>query len=171
MKNEAITPVRSPAIQETSLDDLFEGMLEWSDRIAHRAYEFFADSGFSDGHDREDWFKAEQELLRPVPLEVTDEKDEFIVKAEVPGFDAKDLDIHLNGSHLVIEGKHETAEEKKEKKGETVLSERRSQQIYRMIELPAAILSDKAQAELKNGVLELKLPKAEKPRQIKVAAA
>ncbi len=171
MKHEAITRTSSPAIQEASLDDLFKRMLDWSHRIAHRAYDFFAASGFTNGHDREDWFKAEQELLKPVPLEVADEKDQFIVKAEVPGFDVKDLDIHLNGSHLVIEGKHESSEEKKDREGETVYSERKSQQICRMIELPAAVVAEKAQAELKNGVLELKLPKAEKPKQIKVAAA
>lgn len=170
MKQEAITPTKTVAVKEESLDGIFQQMLEWSNRIAHRAYEFFAASGFTDGHDREDWFKAEQELLKPVALEVKDAKDEFIVKAEVPGFEVKDLDIHVNGSHLVIEGKHEASEEKKEK-GETIYSERKSEQIYRMIELPAAVIADKAHAELKNGVLELKLPKAEKPKQIKVAAA
>src|SRR5579864_6573441 len=104
MKTEAIAPAKSVAVQEKSLDDLFKEMSEWSDRIAKRAYEFFAGSGFTNGHDREDWFKAEQELLKPVALEVKDTKDELIVTAEVPGFEAKDLEIRLNGSHLVIEG-------------------------------------------------------------------
>ncbi len=171
MKQDAITRRKPIAVQEVGLDSLFQEMSEWSNRIARRAYEFFAASGFTNGHDREDWFKAEQELLKPVALEVKDAKDEFVVRAEVPGFEAKDLNVHLNGSHLVIEGKHETSEEKKEKEGETIYSERECEQICRMVQLPAAVVADKVQAELKNGVLELKLPKAEKPKEIKVAAA
>jgi HSP20 family protein len=171
MKNEAVSPAKRVAIQEVSLDSLLKEMSEWSDRIAKRAYELFAASGFSNGHDREDWLKAEQELLTPVALEVTDGKDEFVVKAEVPGFEAKDLDIHLNGSHLVIEGKRETSKKKKEKDTDSSYTESESQHIYRMIELPAAVLADKTRAELKNSVLELRLPKAEKPKQIAPAAA
>jgi HSP20 family protein len=171
MKTESIVPVKSVAIREISVDHLLKEMSEWSNRIAKRAYEFFASSGFTHGHDLDDWFKAEGELLKLVALDVKDAKDDFIVKAQVPGFDAKDLDVHLNGSRLIIEGKHETAEEKKEKEGKIVCSQRKCEEIYRVVDLPAAVLADKAQAELKNGVLELKLPKAAKPKQIQIAAA
>jgi HSP20 family protein len=170
MKNESVIPAKEVAIQKVALDSLFKEMAEWSNRIAKRAYEFFAESGFTNGHDRDDWFKAEQELLKPVALDVKDLKDEFVVTAKVPGFDAKDLDIHVSGSRLVIEGRHAT-EEKKDKEGKPTLTERKCQQIYRMVELPAPVAAEKAHAELKNGELELKLPKAEKPKQIKVAAA
>jgi HSP20 family protein len=170
MKNDAIAPSKNVAIRETSLEDLFKEMAEWTNRIAKRAYEFFAASGFTHGHDREDWFKAERALLlKPMALDVKDLKDEFIVRADVPGFEAKELDIHLNGTHLIIEGTREVAVEKKE--NDTNLSERNFQRVYRAIELPAPILADEATAELKNGVLELKLPKAAKPKQIKIAAA
>jgi HSP20 family protein len=170
MKNESVIPTKEVAIQKVALDSLFKEMTEWSNRIAKRAYEFFAESGFTNGHDRDDWFKAEREFLKPVALDVKDSKDEFVVTANVPGFDAKDLDIHVSGSHLVIEGKHET-EEKKDKQGKAIFAERKFQQIYRMVELPAPVVAEKAHAELKNGALELKLPKADKPKQIKVAAA
>lgn len=174
MKNEAISPGRGVAIQEISLDSLFKEMSAWSDRIARHAYELFASSGFTNGHDVDDWLKAEQELLTPVALEVKDAKDEFIVKAEVPGFDAKDLDIQLNGSRLVIKGKHDKhdiSKEKKEKDMDISYRERKFRQIYRMLELPAAVFADNARAELKNGVLELRLPKAEKSKQPEMAAA
>jgi HSP20 family protein len=169
MKTEATTRAKSIAVREVGLETLLEKVAEWSNRIAKRAYELFAESGFTNGHDREDWFKAEQELLKPVAVEVKDTKDEFVVTAKVTGFEAKDLDIRVNGSHLVIEGKHETIEEKKEKG--KAYSEHKSEQVYQMLELPAPVLADKAHADLKNGVLELKLPKAEKPKQIKIAAA
>ncbi|HLJ30139.1 MAG TPA: Hsp20 family protein [Candidatus Angelobacter sp.] len=173
MKNEAISPAKDKdvAVHEVSLDSMFQQMSQWSDRIAQRAYEFFVNSGFTDGHDVDDWFRAEHELLQPVALDVKDSKDEYVVKAEIPGFDAQELDIRVNGSHLVIEGKHDTTKEKKAKGQDAIYSEHKSQQICRMIELPAPILGEKAHAELKNGVLELTLPKAEKPQQIKVSAA
>ena len=171
MKPEAIAPAKHIAIQEVGLDSLFEEMAEWSNRIAKRAYEIFADSGFTNGHDQEDWLEAEEELLKPVALDVKDSKDELIVTAKVPGFDAKDLKIQFNGSHLVIKGKHQNAAEKKKKEGKAIYSARKSRQIYRMIELPAPVVADHAQAELKNGLLQLKLSKADEPKQIKVAAA
>lgn len=171
MKHQAIAPAKHPAINETSIDDLFQGLSEWSNRIAERAYEFFAASGFTNGHDREDWLKAEQELLKPIACEVTDAGGEVIVKAEVPGLDAQDLDVRLNGSHLVIAGRHDTSHEEKENNGNTFYLELKSRQVYRMIELPASVTAEHAQAELENGVLELKLRKAEKPQKIEVTAA
>jgi HSP20 family protein len=170
MNTEAPTPAKPLVVKESSLDSLFHEMSEWSKRIAQRAHDFFAASGFTHGHDLDDWFKAEQELLKPVALDVKDSEDQLVVTAEVPGFEAADLQVHLNGSHLVIQGKHETAEEQNVE-GKTTHSTHKSRQIYRMIELPAAILADKAHAELKNGVLQLKLPKAEEAKQIAVTAA
>lgn len=169
MKSDTLTPTKSVAIQETRLEDIFKEMSDWSDRIAKRAFEFFAASGFTDGHDLEDWFKAEKDLLKPLALDVKDLADEFVVKAEVPGFEAGDLNIRVNGQHLIIEGKREFTEEKKEK-GQA-RTEAKSEQIYRAVELPAPVLAEEATSELKNGILELRLPKAAKPRQIKIAAA
>jgi HSP20 family protein len=146
-------------------------MAEWSNRIAQRAYEYFAASGFTNGHDLDDWLKAERELLKPVPLEVQDAEDELIVTAEVPGFNVDDLDISVNGSRLVIQGNHELTEKKTDKKQKAIYSEMGSWHIYRAIELPFAVLVHRAHTELKNGVLKLKLPKAERPTQIARAAA
>ena len=173
MKTELTNPERNLpiAIKTTKPKYLFEEMAEWTDRIAKRAYELFQFNGFNDGHNLDDWFAAEHEFLKPVAVEVKDNKNEFIVRAEVPGFEAKDLEIDVDGSCLVIKGKHETRKEEKEKEGKTIYTERTAEQIYRMIELPAPVLTDKAQAEIKNGVLELKLPKATTPKSIMITAA
>jgi len=172
MKNEAITntPQKNIVVNEVGLDSLFKEMSEWSDRIAQRAYDLFASSGFVSGHELENWLKAERQLLKPIAVEVKEHSDQFIVTAEVPGFAAKQLEIHINGSRLVIEGNSQR-EERKQRDGRTVYSERESRQIFRSIELPDAVLADKVSAELKNGILELRLPKAEKARQVKVVAA
>jgi HSP20 family protein len=169
MKTDTLTPTKKVAIKESRLEDIFKEMSEWSDRIAKRAFDLFAASGFTNGHDLEDWFKAEKELLKPLALDVKDLASEFVVTAEVPGFEANELNIHVTGQHLIIEGKREFSDEKKEK-GVTG-TESKSEEIYRAVELPAPVLAEEATSELKNGILKLKLPKAAKPRQIKIAAA
>lgn len=169
MKSDTLVPRKNVAIEQTGLEDLFKEMNEWSNRIAKRAYDFFAASGFTNGHDLEDWFKAEQELLKPCAVEVKELANEIVIKAEVPGFEAEDLNVRVNGRYLIIEGKREFEEEKKQK-GATI-KETRSQQIYRAVELPAVVLAEEVVSELKNGLLELRLPKAAKPRQIKIVAA
>ena len=169
MKSDTLTPTKSVAIQESRLEDILKEMSEWSDRISKRAFELFAASGFTDGHDLEDWFQAEKQLLKPLALDVKDLANEFVVTAEVPGFEANELNIHVNAQNLIIEGKREFSDEKKEK-GATRI-ESKLEEIYRAVELPAPVLADEATSELKNGILELKLPKAAKPRQIKIVAA
>ena len=170
MQNQALSAKKTSVVTEVSLDDLFKHMSEWSNRIGKRAYDFFAASGFTNGHDLEDWFKAERELLKPVALEVKEAPDEFIIKVEMPGFNANDLNIEVNGSHVIIEGRHETREHKHGKE-QTIQTERSCAHVYRTIELPTQVLADTAKADLKNGVLELKLPKAAKGRLTKIAAA
>jgi HSP20 family protein len=170
MQSQALSAKKTPVVTEITLDDLFKHMSEWSNRIAKRAYDFFAASGFTNGHDLEDWFKAERELLKPVALEVKEAPDEFIIKVEMPGFNADDLNIEVNGSHVIIEGSHEIHDDKHEKE-QTIQPERSCAQVYRSIELPTQVLADSAKAALKNGVLELKLPKAAKGKLTKIAAA
>lgn len=151
--------------------DLFQEMSEWTNRIARRAYQLFQMRGFTDGHDLDDWFAAEHEFLKPVALEVRDTIDELLVRAEVPGFEARDLVIEVEGNNLVIRGKDETTQEGKKAEGKAIYNERTAEEIYRAVALPVAVFVEAAKAELKNGVLEVKLPKAAKPKTIAVSAA
>jgi len=168
MKNDAVLSHTNIAIKEVGPDGLFKQMQEWSDRISKRAYEFFAASGFTHGHDLEHWFNAEQELLRPLKVELKETSNDFVLKAQVPGFDAKDLEINLDGSFLTIQGKHEDSVNSSDERGG---KEFKVQQIWSILELPAAVNAAQAQAELKHGALELKLPKADTTNELKMAAA
>jgi HSP20 family protein len=90
-----------------------------------------------------------------------DENDDSIsVKAEVPGFNAKELEITLEPNRLTITGKRESSKE--ETKGKTVYSETCSNQIFRVVDLPAEVETGKATATLKDGMLLLTMPKAAK---------
>jgi HSP20 family protein len=148
--------------------DLFKRVQQLQDEIERRAFDIFEGKGRVFGRDLEDWFKAESELLHPVHIDVSESGGNLIVKAEVPGFTAKELDIALEPRRVTITGKRETKEERKDKK--TIYTETFSDQVLRVIDLPAGVDTDKAAATLTNGILELKMPKAAPAKKIQIAA-
>ena len=86
----------------------------------------------------------------------------------MPGIEKKDLDISLTDNLLIIKG--QTSREKKVKKGDYYWRELSSSSFARSVTLPGAADSSKATANLKDGVLEITLPKMEgsKRRSISV---
>jgi HSP20 family protein len=97
-------------------------------------------------------------------------EDTVIVKATMPGLDPKDLDIQVTGDVLTIRG--EVKAEEVEEGAKYHLREHRYQSFSRSLTLPTAVVADKANAEMKNGILTLTMPKAEesKPKVISVKA-
>ena len=85
----------------------------------------------------------------------------------MPGFTTKDLQVSVEPDYLTITGKRETKEER-EKEGKVVYSERCADEILRVINLPAAVDPAKVTATLKDGVLEMEMPKAVPPKKIKI---
>ncbi len=158
--------VREPEIPEAFVDPVFERVQEINDLIARRAYEFSEASGFTHGHDLEDWLRAELEILRTTPLDVTETESDLTVRAEVPGFKEKDLELRVEPRRLFITGKRQEGSERKQ--GKTLYSERRASQIFRVLDLPAQIDLDRVNATLSDGVLEFTLLKAETGKKIPV---
>jgi HSP20 family protein len=101
-------------------------------------------------------------------LDVSENQDEFIVKASLPGIDPEDLEITFNNNNLTIKG--ETGEDKEEEGERYHLRERRFGAFSRSITLPAGIEGDRIEARYDGGVLKLRLPKAEevKPKKISI---
>jgi HSP20 family protein len=95
--------------------------------------------------------------------EVKEEEKEVFVRAEVPGFEAEEFEINVLGERLHIKGEHKK-EEKKEKEYEY----REARKYERMIELPAPVAVEKAEARYKNGVLEVRLPKTKESVTLKI---
>ncbi len=81
------------------------------------------------------------------------------VSVELPGFDQKEIDVALSDNALTIKGERKS-EEQQSKKG-YYLSERSYGSFYRSIPLPSGVDTDKANAEFKNGVLTVILPKTQ----------
>ena len=120
--------------------------------IAYRAYELYEARGRQDGHDIEDWFHAESELLRPVKVDVRDLGDYLAVHAEVVGFAAKELTLGVEARRVIIWGQKTQAAQ-----GQTPRSIQ--EQILRSVDLPVEIDPKKTAATLKGGALDITLPK------------
>jgi len=102
------------------------------------------------------------------PLNVWSNEEETIVQAEVPGFTAEDLDVSVVQNTLTLRGSRKPEDLKE---GEAYhRRERWSGEFVRSLELPFEVASDQIEAEFKNGVLSIRLPRAEehKPRKIAV---
>lgn len=135
-----------------------DGIKERFNSLARRAFEIFESNGRLFGNDINDWFQAERELFHPAHINLSETDDSFTVRAEVPGFTAKELEINLEGRRLTISGKREKHEERKHKR--TVYSETCSDELLRVLDLPAEVNAESSKATLKDGILELELAKA-----------
>ena len=144
----------------------FDQMEDTFNTLARRAYEIFERNGRVFGRDLDNWFQAEKELLHPVRLNVTESDELFEVKAEVPGFNEKEIEIGVEPRRLTITGKRET--KKEERNGKTVYAECYSDQILRIVDLPAEIEPERVTSTVKNGVLELTLPKVSKAQPLRI---
>jgi len=137
---------------------IYRRINELNDAISRRAFELFEGDGGTFGRDLDHWFKAEGELLHPAHVQIKESDDAIIVNAEVPGFNASELQLSLEPRRLTISGKKQSSSE--EKKGNVLYSERCSNELLRSVELPVEVSVSHATATLNNGILELTAPKA-----------
>jgi HSP20 family protein len=96
-------------------------------------------------------------------LDQSETKDTLTIKAELPGLEAKDLDVSVSGVVLTIKG--EKKKEKEEKDEQRHVIERSYGAFVRMVRLPAPVAQDQIKASFKNGVLTISLPKTEEAKQ------
>jgi HSP20 family protein len=153
----ALEPTQVKIVEPRALLERFNKL---SDQISRRAYEIFEKRGKTFGRDLDDWFEAESEILPPLQLRIKETNDALAVEAETPEFSAKELEVSLEPWRLTISGKKEAKEE--QKKGQTIYQEQRTDELLRVIDLPAEIDIAKVTATLKNGLLEINLPKVAK---------
>lgn len=90
-------------------------------------------------------------------VDLIDRKNEVLLRAELPGLDKKDVEVSLNDNILMVKGQTKT--EKNEEEGEYHRHEIQSASFARSISVPSNIDASKITAELKDGVLEVTLPK------------
>ena len=108
-----------------------------------------------------------QPMAWDLALDVVESKDEFVVKASVPGINPDDLEITFNNNTLTIRG--EIKDEREVEEAQYHLRERRYGSFARSLTLPAGIEANKIEANYEAGVLKLRLPKAEEIKPKKIA--
>jgi HSP20 family protein len=101
-------------------------------------------------------------------VNLTEDKNGYYVRAELPGLTAGELNISVTGNSLSISGQRKIASE-----GQDIRYHRREREagsFNRIVSLPGEVDSDKVEAKLKDGILTVHVPKAEvaKPKQITV---
>ena len=102
-------------------------------------------------------------------LDVYENKDNFVVVAELPGMKKEDIDVSLHNGMLSLSG--ERKGETKQGDAELYRAERYVGRFQRTVSLPAPVAADKVKAQYKDGVLTVTLPKTDeaKPKQIDVS--
>ena len=122
----------------------------------------------------DDYFGSRRRGLQPLQAEfapavdVTETAEAIVVKAEVPGMDAKDINISITGDVLTIKGEKKSEREEKEENYHIV--ERSYGSFSRSLALPGAVKVDKIEAKYDKGVLTVTCPKKEevKPKAIEI---
>lgn len=101
-------------------------------------------------------------------VDLYEDKDNVIVKAELPGMKREDIEVSLHDGALSISGERKDGE--KVENAEACRTERFTGRFHRTLTLPAQVKADQVNAQYKDGILTVTLPKVEeaKPRQIKV---
>ena len=104
-----------------------------------------------------------------IPVDVKVEDEAYVLTAVIPGVTTQDLNIQVVNETVTIQGemKHDRGEDDR-----YLLSERPSGNFSRVLTMPDPLDAGKAEADISNGILTLRIPKAEdaKPKSIKVVA-
>jgi len=118
--------------------------------IAYRAYAHYSQRGRSHGHDLEDWFLAERDLVKPGNVQISDGGKEWIVQAKAPGFKPGEIQIGASPRKVIIWGQaaHPLSPE-----------EKYPQQLLGEIELPSVAVPEKSSATLAGDLLEIRVSK------------
>lgn len=139
-------------------DDLFFEMDRMLDRMRRMI------TGVTRGWPEED-YRSRQRLA----LNMSEDDENLIIEAPVPGMTEEDVNVEIEGNRLTISGeyKREREEEDKARRWHTI--ERSYGRFYRTVQLPVEVDPDKAVAEIENGMLTVKLPKAEASQARRIA--
>lgn len=127
------------------------------DTLRHQMNHLFDELTHSD-REFEQFPKIENAMWAPA-IELKETDTDLILKAVVPGMDAKELDVHVSENAVSIAGEHR--EEKHTEEKGYFRSELQYGQFQRAVPLPVSVKHNQVQAEFKNGILTLTLPKTE----------
>jgi HSP20 family protein len=132
--------------------------------LQNRINRMFNDTVFSTENDVDDYYLSK---WHPA-VDIFDNKDHIVIKAEIPGMDKKDIEIDVKDRILTLKGERSFEDEVKE--DNYYRKERSYGKFYRAFTLPMDVNTDQIKADYKDGVLKIDIPKPEekKPKQITI---
>jgi HSP20 family protein len=99
------------------------------------------------------------------PVDVRETEKAYVLDMELPGYDEKNIDVHIEGGNLSIESKTEESHEEKKDEGTFILRERRLNSFSRSFKLPENADPETVSASFKNGILNLEIQKQAEARK------
>ena len=144
----------------------FMDLTRWERDMEHMMEDFFGRRTRPWWPDR--WFRTDEVEITAPAVDLFEEKDDIVVKAELPGMEKDNIEVNLTDHHLTIKGEKKKEEEIKEEN--YYRAERSYGSFLRTLDLPKDVHADKVKASFKNGILEVRLPKTEeaKAKEVKV---
>ena len=119
---------------------------------------------FEESFLRPGFFGAGESGAAMLPVDMYENENEVVVKAAVPGVKPEEIEVTVTGDLLTIKGEFKSESEQRDEKRNWHRQERRFGSFSRQVTLPAGVNTDACQADFEDGVLTLKLPKAEEAR-------
>ncbi len=118
-------------------------------------------------HAMDQWREPEDRV--GFPMDIRAEENDYVLTALLPGVKADDLNVQVINDTITIQGEFKKIEDEK---NELLLDEIPTGRFYRELTMPAPLDTGKVEAHLENGILTLRVPKAEeaRPKSIKVVA-
>jgi HSP20 family molecular chaperone IbpA len=152
-RREATTPIKLVAAAV-----LLKRKNEIQNMIARRAYELFEGHGSINGHDIDDWIEAKLEVVRTYRHDLKKSVDAIVFRAELPcSFTTDQLNVSVEPRRLMLSGERELDVIRG---GDTPAhTEKRTQRIFGVEELPVDVDPSRTTAKLKGDTLEIVMPK------------
>lgn len=104
----------------------------------------------------------------PLALDIREEGDDYVVTAPVPGMQPDDVDITVLGDSLRIRGERREERKQQGENSRWLVREQRYGTFERSVRLPSTVRADDANAEFKDGVLTITLPKSEETKERRI---
>jgi HSP20 family protein len=149
--------VKKAAPAQTNVPDVWHSFRGEMDRLFDRFGTGFGLPSLRRMFDIEPAWRSSFTFSTPA-IDMSEDEKAYKISAELPGIDAKDIDVSLTGDMLVLKG--EKRQEKEEKDQSYHFSERSYGSFQRAFELPASVDRNKVAADFSKGVLTITLPKA-----------
>jgi HSP20 family protein len=126
------------------------------DEIRRRAFLLFESRGSTHGHDKEDWMEAERQLNSAPATELIEEDNQFAIKMALPGYEPNQLRVNVLPNAVIVEGDAVTVQDQY---GTVCFSKLSERKLLRRVDLPQGVRPDIAKAELKDGILRIRVRK------------